>query len=85
MTSTFITTLAVLGFLSVVALLATSVLFIYILSELLGMLNYLRAVTKDLFGLDVGEPGTPPKAAASKPGSFVKMERLWDEEKEGRD
>lgn len=77
-------TLAILGFLSVLVLLATAITFVYVLGQMLSVLNFLRAATQMLFGLNIGEPGKESKAAGSGKG-FVKMDPLWDDEKEGRD
>lgn len=85
MTSGFtalITLLAIFGFLAVVTLLVTSVAFLYVLRELRIMLTGLRNFVQLLFPKEVIEAGEEPKT--SKTG-FAKWEKLWDEEREGRD
>jgi len=91
MTSTLITFLASLGFLSAVLLLATSLCFLYALKELrelvLEIRSYLPAEKEG------GKPTLVEKArkklfSSSPPEpdkTFVKMQEMWNDDREGRD
>jgi len=78
MTSTVIIITAILGFFSALALLTSALLFLYVARELRRILDWLREFTKMYLGMEVEAEKKSPG------GGFVKMERPWDEERDGR-
>ena len=82
MSTWLIVTLSILGFLSVVGLVAAATLFLYVTRELLGILDWLRDFSRTYLGLDIPEKEVSEK---SKPGGFVNYPSMWDESKDGQD
>lgn len=70
---------AILGFLSALALLAVVILFLYVIRELRRILDWLREFAKMYLGIEIE---TEKKSPAT---GFVKMEQSWDENKDGKD
>jgi len=69
---------AILGLLSAVTLLASAFLFLYAAREFRRILDWLREFTKMYLGVEI-------EAGKKEPGEgFVKYEKMWDEEKDGR-
>ena len=71
---------ALLGWLTSLALLAVAVAFIYVLKELLKILDWLREFTKMYLGIPI------PEREESKGSSdtMVKMQVPWNEDMDGR-
>ena len=69
---------AILGFFSALALLACALLFLYVTRELRRILDWLREFTKMYLGVEI-EAGKKDTGTG-----FVKMEKPWDEERDGR-
>lgn len=67
---------AILGFFSALALLASALLFLYSAREFRRILDWLREFTKMYLGMEI-------KTGESAEG-VVKYEKMWDEEKDGR-
>ena len=70
---------ALLGWLTSLALLAAAAAFIYVLRELFKILDWLREFAKMYLGVEIETEKKSPAAG------FVKMERPWDEDQDGRD
>ena len=71
---------ALLGWLTSLALVAVAVAFIYVLKELFKILDWLREFTKMYLGIPI------PKPEESKGSSdtMVKMQVPWDEDMDGK-
>ena len=78
MTSAITIIVAILGFFSALALLASALLFLYSAREFRRILDWLREFTKMHLGIEI-------EAGKKEPGTgFVKMEKPWDDERDGR-
>ena len=80
MTPTVTIIVAILGFFSALALLASALLFLYVARELRRILDWLREFTKMYLGIPI------PEREESKGSSdtMVKMQVPWNEDMDGK-
>jgi len=79
MTPSITIIIAILGFFSALALLASALLFLYVSREFLGILDWLREFTKMYLGVEINIDKKSPGAG------FVKWDKMWNEDQDGKD
>ena len=70
---------AILGFLSALALLASALLFLYVARELRRILDWLREFTKMYLGVEIEAEKKGPDTR------IVKWDKMWNEDQDGKD
>jgi len=78
MTPSITIIVAILGFFSALALLASALLFLYVARELRRILDWLREFTKMYLGVEIDAE------KKNQETGYVKWQVPWDEEKDGR-
>jgi len=78
MTPVITVIVAILGFFSASALLASALLFLYAAREFRRSLDWLREFTKMYLGVEIEAEKKSPATG------FVKWERPWDEDRDGK-
>jgi len=71
---------AILGFFTALTLLASAILFLYVVREFRRIFIWLTDFTKMYLGLDF----EPDKIDKSPSGGHVVMEKPWDDNKDGQ-
>ena len=71
---------AILGFFSALALLASAILFLYAAREFRGILNWLREFTKMYLGIPISER----EESKGSSDTMVKMQVPWNEDMDGK-